>query len=265
MIRWDKSSEFAAIRARYSGLMREEEEPQRVERIQHYQPPYQSQPPSPPPPQDQSPSTEDLLKQLTRLFFAHVKITESSLNRLGRLIGQLSEYVAMIAEQQARAQVCEQVAPPLATVEAVSIHTEDEEVEVCAEEIPVEEDEEKDVEETPLQVLAPIAQSADCGEPGKISSFSFPSNTLCRTVEGMLGSYDPGDLTITAARARPRFDSRDRGRPPDQSKYGGVRGRIEKKVGRPAVLSGLRFKPFQEWFHFEVVHTAGLRGSKEYG
>ena len=81
----------------------------------------------------------------------------------------------------------------------------------------------------------------------------------------MLGSYDPGDLTITKARARSRFDSRDRGRPPDPSKYGGVRGRIEKKVGRPAVLSGLRFKPFQEWFHFEVVHTAGLRGSKEYG
>ena len=170
----------------------------------------------------------------------------------------------MIAEQQARAPVCEQVAPPLATVEAESIHTEEEEVEVSVEEVPAKEDEAEDDEEISLQVRA-TSQSADCGEPGTTSSFSFPSNILCREVEGMLGSYDPGDLTITKARARPWFDSRDRGRPPDPSKYGGVRGRIEKKVGRPALLSGLRFKPFQEWFHFEVVHTAGLRGSKEYG
>ena len=193
-MRWDKSSEFAAIKARYSGLMREEEEPQRVERIQHYQPPYQSQPPSPPPPQDQRPSTEDLLKQLIRVYAKHVETTESSLNRLGRLIGHLSEEVATIAEQQARAQVCEQVAPPLATVEAESIHTEEEEVEVCVEEVPTKEDEAEDDEEISLQVRA-TSQPADCGEPGKTSSFSFPSNILCREVEDVLVPYVSGDLT----------------------------------------------------------------------
>ena len=135
-----------------------------------------------PPPQEQTSSDEELLEQLTQLLSAYAEFTKSRFDSLGRSLGLLSKAVVMLAEQQARAQVCEQVAPPLATVEAVSIHTEDEEVEVCAEEIPVEEDEEKDVEETPLQVLAPIAQSSDCGEPGTTSSFSFPSNILCREV-----------------------------------------------------------------------------------
>ena len=133
-----------------------------------------------PPPQEQTSFDEELLEQLTQLLSAYAKFTKSRFDSLGRSLGHLSKAVVMLAEQQARAQVCEQVAPPLATVEAVSIHTEDGEVEVCMEEIPVEEDKEKDDEETPLQVLAPIAQSADCGELGNISSFSFPSNTICR-------------------------------------------------------------------------------------
>ena len=120
------------------------------------------------------------------------------------------------------------------------------------EEVPAKEDEAEDDEEISLQVRA-TSQSADCGEPGTTFSFSFPSNILCREVEDVLVSYVPGDLTAIRARARPRFNSRDRGRPPDPSKYGGVWG---------CVPSGLRFKPFREWFHFDVVHTAGLRGSK---
>ena len=123
------------------------------------------------------------------------------------------------------------------------------------EEVPAKEDEAEDDEEISLQVRA-TSQPADCDEPGKTSSFSFPSNILCREMEDVLVSYVPGDLTAIKARARPRYDSRDRGSPSDPSKYGGVWG---------CVPSGLRFKPFREWFHFEVVHTVGLRGSKEYG
>ena len=74
-----------------------------------------------------------------------------------------------------------------------------------------------------------------------------------------------GDLMITASRSRPRSDSRDHGRPPDPYKYGGARKKRRKKVWRPRVLNGLRFKPFLEWFQCKVVHSAGLRGSKEYG
>ena len=67
----------------------------------------------------------------------------------------------MLAEQRARAPLCEQVAPPLATVEAMSTPTEDEEMEVCVEEVSAKEDEAEDDEEISLQVRAPTSQPAD--------------------------------------------------------------------------------------------------------
>ena len=87
---------------------------------------------------------------MTQLFSAYVEFSKSSIKSLERQIGQLSELVSILAKQRAMESQSQPIAAPLDTVEAMSTPTEDEEVEVQAEKITVEEDEEEDVEETPL-------------------------------------------------------------------------------------------------------------------